>query len=295
MKFLTFTELQHDQEYVNDIYSNLFKVTEATDVIYIPNAYLYANVNKQIDVLNSILAVNPNIKIWIGTPGITSENFTTPPSLATMEAFIKDTYNALSNPNAVEGVYFNQEAIYGDLTYGNMLNGSLPGDKQVQLMNNTKNMLNGIIGKNNMLWVPYYGFGDDPATIIKNLGYVADTLSIFTYVCVQPHYAFDPTVESNLNGVKYSVENNRICYRDGVPVISSPVAGKPTIGYEMEYSHNTCTPEIEDRYQAYVDTFNTLKSKPMGFYWDVTICSTEEINYADEITVVNNTINSFLE
>lgn len=286
MKFITLFETQCSLN-SNYLYDTLMKNVEATDFVFVPKAYGSANKNTQITALNKILSIKSSAKLWIGTPGITSANYTSLPSLTTMKNFINDVYNGLSNKNAVAGIYYNQESIYGSMTYStNIVSGTQPGNKQVKLMSDVKSSLNAIIGTNQMLWIPYYGYGSNAATIIKNIGYVADTTTIFKYVCLQPHYLFEPDLSpNNLLGVQYSVKNNKICYRDGVAVISSPISGKPTIGFEMEY-----TPEsgYSSRYQEYVNTFNSYKSKPHGFYWQTSSAT------SNEFTTIMNTINAFL-
>lgn len=199
-----------------------------------------------------------------------------------MKGFISDVYNGLSKKSAVAGVYYNQESIYGTMTYSNnIISGTQPGNKQVKLMSDVKNSLTSIIGTNQMLWIPYYGYGTNAGTIIKNIGYVADTTTIFKYVCLQPHYLFDPDKSpNNLKEVQYSANNNKICYRDGVAVISSSVSDKPIIGFEMEYAPGT---SYSSRYDEYVSTFNSSKSKPHGFYWQTSSANLSEFNKIKDI------------
>ncbi len=104
-------------------------------------------------------------------------------------------------------------------------------------------------------------------------------MQIFDYVIMQPHYMFDVTVQSNLQGVKLSSDANKVTYRDGVAVIANKVSST-SIGFEMEYVQG------DVRYDEYVDTFNSIKnSSPSVFYWSgSTIASA---------VAATNTINSF--
>lgn len=286
MKFITLFETQCGIN-ENYVYNTLMKNVDATDFVFSPKPYGTANKYTQITALNKILSVKSTAKLWIGTPGITYNNYKTLPSMATMKNYISDVYNGLNNKQAVAGLYYNQEAIYGDLAYiTNLANGTKDGNKQVKLMTDVKGILKNIIGTTQMLWIPYYGYGDNAAEVIKKVGYVADTTTIFKYVCLQPHYLFEPEKSpNNLLGVQYSVKNNKICYRNGVAVISSPVSGKATIGFEMEYKPGS---GFEDRYTEYVSTFSSYKSKPHGFYWE-TSSGTES-----EYIKIHNVINEFL-
>ncbi len=264
MKFITIFETQYSFNSRDD-YKKFIQNVEATDFVFVPKAYGSANKNIQIEMLNKITSLRSNAKIWIGTPGIDSKNYTGLPSLTTMKNFIQDVYKGLRNPSAVAGVYYNQESIYGDMNY-NASNNSDFNNKEIRLMHDVKNMISSIIGKNTMIWIPYYGYGTNAATIIKKVGHVADKTNLFKYVFLQPHYLFEPEKSpNNLLGVQYSVRNNRVCYRDGAPAVSSTTSGKATIGFEMEYSYKH---QNEHLYQEYKNTFSSYKNQPCGFYWE---------------------------
>lgn len=72
---------------------------------------------------------------------------------------------------------------------------------------------------------------------------------------------FNPaTRKGTLNGVKYSAERNKVCYRDNVNVIASKVS-TTRIGYEMEY-----VPGKDSLFADYTTTFASYKQKSWMFY-----------------------------
>lgn len=248
-------------------YEDKFRTCDATDYVFVPEVYTASNnATTQSNAINKLLSLKPSAKIWIGTPGINSTNFSQTIALSSITGYVKSVYDNISNKAQVSGVYINQEAIYGDVDYTNLINGTLAGNKQIKRFKEIKDYVKAsTMNGRNMLWIPYYGYGSNAAKIIKDIGYVADSVQIFDYVCMQPHYFFDPTASTgNLNGVKYSVEGNAVKYRDGVKVIASKVS-TTQIGYEMEY--DPYKPNAETLYGEYVSTFSSLKSKPTVFYW----------------------------
>lgn len=92
MKFITLFETQCSLN-SSYLYDTLMKNVEATDFVFVTKAYGSANKNTQITALNKILSVKSSAKLWIGTPGITSANYSSLPSLTTMKNFISDVYN----------------------------------------------------------------------------------------------------------------------------------------------------------------------------------------------------------
>jgi hypothetical protein len=93
-------------------------------------------------------------------------------------------------------------------------------------------------------------------------------------VVIQPHYYFDAGIEVNVNGVKYSVSKQAVCYRDGAVV--TPKISQTAIGAEMEFDWHIVPPnnytEHLTRYSKYVTAFKEYKGVyPIIFYWDGTI------------------------
>lgn len=264
MKAITIFSTQY---HLINSYAQKFQTCDATDYVFIPEAYTGTNnPTTQSNAINSLLALKPTAKIWIGTPGINSNNFSQNITVSNITNYLQSVYNGIANKSQVQGAYMNQEALYGDVDYGNLINGAQAGNKQIKRFVDIKNYVkSGVLNGRNFLWIPYYGYGTLAAKIIKDIGYVADSVQIFDYVCMQPHYFFDPAASpGNLNGVKYSVEGNAVKYRDGVKVISNK-SSSTQIGFEMEF--DPYKPNAESLYNEYVNTFSNLKSKPTGFYW----------------------------
>lgn len=138
-------------------------------------------------------------------------------------------------------------------------------DAQKQMLSVKSWVKAGNIGGQTFLWIPYYGYGENPAAIIKNIGYVADSVQIFDYVLLQPHVFFDQsTTSGNFAGIIASMQANKICYRDGVNVVANKTS-TTQIGFEMEFS--VYTANAESLYNQYVAAFSSYKSYPQAFYW----------------------------
>ncbi|QNK56985.1 DUF4855 domain-containing protein [Paenibacillus sp. PAMC21692] len=210
-------------------------------------------------------------RIWIGTPGLDS---TTPTSsfgtrltpFKNYLAEVKTLMGATNWNNNIQGIYMNGEAIYPAVNYANLL-----ANPQIALYKNLSTYIHDTLGKE-FLWIPYYGYGANAAEIIKRIGYVTNSTfggeSIFDIVLLQPHYYFDSTVQSNLNGVKHSVNNQAISYRDNVIVTPRGTGATVRIGIEMEidtnYASNTA---YQGRYAEYVSAFSTyLGAQPFAYY-----------------------------
>src|SRR5690606_15797959 len=136
--------------------------------------------------------------------------------------------------NNIAGVYMNMESIYGTVNYSSLL-----GNSCIKLMNDLSFRVKNNLAKK-FLWIPYYGYGVNATTIIKNIGYVANQSTIFDYVLIQPHYYFDDTIAANIDGLQSSVSNQGVRYRDGVLV--TPMLSTNVIGAEMEMSWKIVPP-----------------------------------------------------
>ena len=225
-----------------------------------------------VQVVNQLISVKKTAKIWIGTPGITSKN--TPIASTSLDpvfnylSYVRDQLGSNIWATNIGGIYMNMEAVYGTVDYGNINSNSC-----INLMNSLSTKIHNNLNTK-FLWIPYYGYGSDPAEIIKRIGYVANKSTIFDYVVIQPHYYFDGTVGSNLTGVKYCISKQAVSYRDGT--IVTPKLSKTVIGPEMELDWHVVTPnnytENLERYNGYVSAFSEFKGTyPIIFYWDGTI------------------------
>lgn len=250
-----------------------------TDYIFIPKDIGAYGGNKEgyinnlapivLNFIQQITTRKPNASIWIGTPGINSTNYNSATSsLDPFYDFILSLKTALGNTvweTNIAGIYMNMEAIYGTVDENNLITNSC-----IKLMNDLSYRIHVNLEKE-FLWIPYYGYGNIAATLIKNIGLVANKNTIFDYVVLQPHYYFDDTVPTNIDGVQTSVTKQAITYRDGV--IVTPKTSQTIIGAEMEMSWKIIPPnnypDFLARYTSYVNAFAQFKDVyPIIYYWD---------------------------
>jgi len=210
----------------------------------------------------------PNANLWIATPHMNS--MTHPYYFSTA---LEKIYNYLleiqkSMPiiwrNNIKGIYMNTETIIGQVDYNNLY-----ANFTISFMNDLAFRIHEYLDKK-VLWIPYYGYGDHAARIIKNLGYIVNTTPIFDYVLIQPHYYFDGDNIKNLDGVFYSVINQEICYRDKKIVTPRTSNSKSKIGFLIEISSAIKWENAEvyqSRYNQYRFNFIGLRNIfPSGFY-----------------------------
>lgn len=146
----------------------------------------------------------------------------------------------------------------------------------------------------NRMWCPYYGYNYYEATIIKDIGYVANTTNIFNVVLIQPAHYFQGNLTANLNGVRESIRKGYVCWRDGVTVVTK--TSSTQIGCQMEVDSQYFTnPSVyQSRYQDYLNYFNNITNPIPGFnknnYLFSYYCGAKNSSYQREIT---NLIRSF--
>ena len=266
MKFITLFPEQY-----NDMNTYIYN-TSATDFIFIPPAYTtsydnsyYQEVADSINLLVAKRSVGTT-NIWIGTPGIDMDNFSIGYTSSNLTDFLKAVYRKLSAPakRKVLGGYMNQESFYGDMDYNNLLNGTMPANRQLKIMSQIRTFIkNGNISGTDFLWIPYYGIGANATKIIKDIGHAADKVQIFDYCIMQPGYVTNPSgAKGNFEGICFSIQKGKVCYRDGVPVIATKVSNTK-IGFEIEYAARGTS-----SYQSYKDVFSDYRDRyPYGFYW----------------------------
>ncbi|MGV8091697.1 MAG: hypothetical protein AB2L24_07530 [Mangrovibacterium sp.] len=232
-------------------------------------------------VIHQLVTRRSTARIWIGTPGISSLNYTiSGSSLEPVYNYLDDVRNRVGAAvwaNNIGGVYMNMESIYGTVAYHD------PGANPcIKLMEDLSARVRQEL-KVKFLWIPYYGYGANADEITKRIGYVVNKQTIFDYVVVQPHYYFDGNVPENLKGVKYSTANQAISYRDGLAV--TPKTSQTVIGPEIELSWKVVPPnnypDFLSRYDEYLFHFSEFKDiYPIIFYWDGTLRNvlTDRIN-----------------
>lgn len=266
MKAMLFTSNQY-----GDTSHSVLQNCNATDYVFTPMQAVASitdtHAKNMADAITKLLNVRAGktTNIWIGTPSVNSSNAWSGYTAAQLTQFVKNVYTKLSSAARakVAGVYMNQESIYGDMDYTDVLGGSKDANNQIRIMKQVRDFVkSGAVHGTQFLWCPYYGRGTNAATIIKKIGHVADKVQIFDYVILQPNTIFynSSDTNGNLDGVKYSVNRNKVCYRNDVYVIASKVS-TTAIGYEMEYVPNNSV------FNDYKAAFASYKNKPWMFYW----------------------------
>lgn len=234
-----------------------------------------------VNVINQLVTRKSTAKIWIGTPGLSSLNYTIASSsldpIYNYLNYVRDQVGTSIWNTNIGGIYMNMESIYGTVDYTNIL-----ANPCIKLISDLSSRIHNNL-KTKFLWIPYYGYGSNPDEIIKRMAYVTNKSTIFDYVVIQPHYYFDESIVANLSGVKHSISKQTICYRDGLVVI--PKLSKTIIGAEMELSWKVVPPnnytDFLNRYNEYVSYFTDFKGTyPIIFYWDGTLQNvlTDRIN-----------------
>jgi hypothetical protein len=257
-----------------------------------------AIISQALDVAKKIYNNKSTARIWLGTPIYSAGNTLTYSQIKTYltdlkSKFMADTTGKLVWQNCVKGIYMNMERIYGTVDYtstSTMLNNAsikVANDVSYFVHNTLQSTGTTVSTSLDFLWIPYYGYNSDAATIIKNLGHVLSRTNIFDIAIIQPTYYFyytgtagnytakietDAQLKTNLNGVKDSIINNSVYYRNDVEVYARTSNATATIGFEMEIDDGY-DPGIESgrkakstRYNEYVDTFKNYRSKPMCYY-----------------------------
>lgn len=222
-------------------------------------------------VAKDIYAHRPNARFWIGTRKCDSHTDWDSLSSSTIISELNNIKNTFLNDNTgqaiwyncVKGIYLNMESIYHTINYN--VGPSQNNGKSFTLAKELSDYVHNSMDLK-FLWIPYYGYNTDAAKIIKNIAYVVACTDIFDIVILQPHYYFDESVQSNLGGVKYSINSNNICYRDGVEVFER-TCNNANVGFEMEVGNlASATSDYRERYENYVKTFKGCTNVPMCYY-----------------------------
>jgi len=270
-----FVLIYMDQNYSENTFKKLaqsgitdFIVLSLNDFDYNQKNYIDKLMPRTFYTILKIIEEVPDAKIWIGTPHMTS--MTHPYFYSTALNKIYDYILELKNSmpliweNNIKGIYMNTEAIIGKVYYSNIY-----ANFTISFMNDLSYRIHSYLDKQ-FLWVPYYGYGDNAAEVIKKLGYIANTTPIFDYILIQPHYFFDGDHIKNLDGVFYSVINQEIRYRDNATVINRLPRATAKIGFLVEVSSIVNwdnSGEYKKRYSLYVYNYIGLRNIfASGFY-----------------------------
>lgn len=270
-----------ESQYTDANWSNYYRDAlancDGTDLIFMP---MSTNVTPLIKAINDMDGKTSK-NIWIGTMQIHSTNYSSASTSVTqIETFITAVLDALTTniKKQVVGIYMNQEALYsGTINYTNFTSNA-----EIQKFLGVRTIVKNLGYQ--FLWIPYYGYGSNPAEVIKRLAYTADYVQIFDTVIIQPHYLFalyETGIKANLTAVKESSMANRVKYRDLVNACPSKNSNTE-IGFEMEVDTQP-TDDEANAITEYIATFSPIKnSSPSAFYWE-----------GKEINALVNYVNNF--
>lgn len=237
---------------------------------------------KMVDLARTIKSSNKaNAKVYFGLPavdGYTPSNYYTHMYTFNTE-FIANLKRALDTAtgvgttfwiNNVAGIYVNGESVYGTVDYSNII-----ANPSIKYYNDISYVVHTTYSKK-FMWVPFYSYKESNAVeTIKRIGYVTNRTPIFDYVLLQPQWYFNSGGEgteapkSNLDGVYYSVINQKITYRDGNEVVARTSNATAKIGVQMEIDGNIFTNKdtYGVRYNDYVNKFQSLVGTyPFSYY-----------------------------
>jgi hypothetical protein len=205
--------------------------------------------------------------IWIATPGFDIEYAPFPILYPIMRDFIFNLSLIVHNldngqywKNNVRGIYFNIESVYGKFDPNNAISNAV-----IKLANHLAKHIHTKLSKK-FLWVPYLKiYADIPLRITT----VAN-MDIFDYILLQPMWYFSGTrrnneTKENLDWTFWSVKNNAISDKDGVPLLKrNHFLSK--IGIQMEIDRRAGSPGIHrERFFQYVERFKELTKKNVSF------------------------------
>lgn len=226
-----------------------------------------------LEIAKKIYAYRPDARFWIGTPRYDQFEH---PSFDFIKGSIEEIKNTFMNDsvgqaiwnNRVKGIYLNMEALYNTIDYN--LSSNQNDNGCLSVTRNLSNYVHNTLDLN-LLWIPYYGFKGDTGIdltmkTIKDLAYMVARTDFFDIVIIQPHNYPKSGVVENLDAVKYSINCNNICYRDGVEVFTR-THHRAKIGFEMEVENLSSDGDGKKRncYERYVQTFKNFNA-PMCYY-----------------------------
>lgn len=234
------------------------------------------NAQEMVVAIEALLARNQNAQIWVGTPGVTSNNFSStandPEIILDFVTRVRRKLTSAVWHDNIAGIYINQESIYTD-----------DYKPQVDKMKEVVAGFRKLNPDKKALWAPYFDMEEGAVDLAKKIAEVANIPNMFDYIAIQPGYFFFATTENgldanatanrkeNVDAIKNSAENNYVVGYDGKPVISNTSTAK--IGIEMEpqssyFSTSRATRnESIERYTEYLMAGAQIKDgSPLLYY-----------------------------
>lgn len=272
------------KDYVEPTVSQLNSLYNVTHFVIIPGLYKlrYGDPNNRalIDeasteaanfVKNVVkLSAHANKKLYIGTPTFNIDTTNDINNLPNLYPFVRDYIDMLQNKlgtdwgTMVEGIYMNLEAVHPVYQLVDVNN--ITANPTCKLFNDVSYRVRVTKGKK-FLWIPYYGHGPNAYNVIWNMACVVNRKDWFDYCLIQPNYFWNPSVAANLDGVRYSVDKQMICYRDGVPAAGGRTSTLTVIGVEMEIDSSIYNDSGKaSRYQQYEAKYDPVVNYPFAYY-----------------------------
>lgn len=136
----------------------------------------------------------------------------------------------------MRGVYFNVENVYNEFDPKNPKANSI-----VQLASDLSDHIH-INLKKKFLWVPYLKLNG----VVPERLAIITSLDIFGFILLQPMYYFprNNQITENLDCVYWSVRNNAISDKKGVPLVKREHF-LTKIGIQMEIDKNAASPGVQ--------------------------------------------------
>ncbi|EMN7729953.1 hypothetical protein WB980_003303 [Bacillus cereus] len=252
------------------------------------------------DTVNTINNSKNPKPVIVGLPGMNHASAPFKTLYPKLQSFINQVDKELGK--SVKGFYYNCEYMYNNpgssFDYNNLTNNS-----SVKLASDLSQYVKNSLSKPyNFIWVPIYSNAEGiAADTIKRVGYITNRTNIFDEVLLQPNYYFNGTGTdnkaplANLQGVKHSIDQQQVTFRDGKPAAIKLSGIKTRIGVQMEVdgkvnwgdsANNLSAVVFQQRYQQYVDAFKTF----VGYY-PISYYGAERSHIFD--TSVINSINQF--
>ena len=213
--------LSGNMQYFLDAGANGYVLAPITPNFYINNikgsvpgsntTYMDRCIAQISDFINSVIAVEPAAKFWIGTPSINSNNanyFSNSSLYGTYLATLIDYANALKDKlsgnvwnNNVQGLYFNQESIYTpDFNVNN-----LSANDEFRVINDFSYYVHSsmptsygsdtrVAYNKDLIWIPYLPILSNTAenntreaNIFRRIGKIIESSTCFDCAFIQPH------------------------------------------------------------------------------------------------------------
>ena len=221
-----------------------------------------------LELMERLIAINPEIKIWYSFPDIAIHPLSQmyiEPFLQYYEMMKSRTGEEIWNNN-IQGFYWLCEGIttepYDNFDTENLVDFD---NEMVKAMKACADVVHDD-GKLTF-WCPYYR---QNTSISMPIGFIANQTDIFDYVILQPNHVFYTGLEGNIEIIKESTLQNSVLNQN-MMAYGGEKRSSTMIGPEMEMEasdfNGSNSEDILSRYQDYVDAYGDMLGEyPMAFY-----------------------------